>query len=191
MKSALRIVVLLALSGALAYPGTPPADITGTWSVSMTAVFPDQTTCQYSGSAEISQDGPTINGTVVQNRVSGPADICPPTMNADLSGTIDGDSVIGTLDGGQSFGMASFTGTIGPGGSSLSGTFETGFDMQPGLLSLILPAGITEPFPGVTGTFNGDRVDTAAIPALNLWGLALLTTGLLAASLLLLRRAAK
>lgn len=188
---ALRIAALLALLNPLVQAGVPSADLTGNWSISMTAVFPDQTTCQYSGSAQISQEGSRVTGTVAQNRVSGPADICPPTMNAALDGSIDGDSINGTLNGGPFFGTANFMGTIGPGGNSLSGTFQTGLGMQPGLLGLILPTGNGgEPFPGVTGTWTAARGDAANIPALDIWGLALLTAGLLAASLFLLRSAA-
>lgn len=180
MTSTLRIAMVLIFAGLLVYAGI--VSLTGDWTITMVGVFPDQSTCQYSGLAHISEDNGQLSGHVEQHRIAGSAASCPATMNADLEGTLDGDSIEGVLDGGQVFGLATFQGTIGA--SGLSGTFQTPFAEGDASVS---GRGQALPFPGVSGTWSAEASFALEVPALNGLGLALLAAALLGASFVLLR----
>ncbi len=163
----LFLVLLTASLVALA-PQVSAQDLSGAWNMDTTAELPEEASpCIYSGDCQMQQDGSSLSGTVVLGLVSGPAD-CPPEMTATIEGTVEGDSVFGTLLGGQ-LGTASFQGSRT---NSFTGTFLTS------------PEG---PFAGGDGTWLAVRPSVLEIPTASATGLILLVLMLLAGGTWLLR----
>ena len=104
-------------------------------------------------------------------------------MAATLSGNVVGNQVqMGAVMGNASFGQASFTGTVVPGGAgtpggpasgnTISGTFTT----------------TSGPFTGTGGTWSAAQVAAVAVPSLGEWGLLALSLLLLATAIATMRR---
>lgn len=164
------ILFLLVLAPTLvAFPPQVSAqDLSGSWNMDTTAELPEETSpCIYSGDCQMQQDGSSLTGTVVLGLVSGPAD-CPPEMTATIDGTVEGDSVFGTLLGGP-LGTADFQGSRS---NSFSGTFVAS------------PVG---PFAGGDGSWLAVRPSVLEIPTAGATGLILLVLMLLAGGTWLLR----
>jgi hypothetical protein len=159
---------LLAACLLAAAPALHAQVLSGTWTMDTTVDLPqDGGTCVYAGDCRMHRDGDDLSGTVDLTLVSGPAE-CPKEMTAALDGIVEGDSVAGTLSGGE-LGMADFDGDEG---NSLSGAFTA-------------TAG---PFAGSSGTWSAQRQSVLAIPTLAGVGLAVLALALLAGGGWMLRR---
>lgn len=135
------IFILLTATLVALPPQVSAQDLGGSWVLDVTAEIPEETSpCIYSGDSEIQQDGSSLTGTIVLALVSGPA-ACPPEVTGTIDGTVEGDSVFGTWDGGQ-LGTADFQGTASNG--SLAGTFQAN------------PEG---PFAGTDGSWQAVRAN--------------------------------
>lgn len=171
MKPDLRPILFLLLLAPTLVALAPQAsaqDLSGAWNMDTTAELPEEDSpCIYSGDCQMQQNGSSLSGTVVLGLVSGPAD-CPPEMTATLDGLVEGDSVFGTLNGGQ-LGTASFQGSRT---NSFSGTFQAS------------PEG---PFAGGDGSWLAVRPSVLEIPTVSEIGLILLVLMLLAGGTWLLR----
>lgn len=187
------VLILALVAGA---PGTvaqaQQPDLTGTWNMDAEVNLPvdqpalqgeaaskgvvQEPDCIYQGRAQITDDGGQLSGQVDLVLVEG-LEGCPMEMMATLSGgTQTGEAVgsvlvSGTLDGGEAFGMASFTGSIStnPGGS--------------GTLSVS-----SGPFAGGSGGWMVQlQQSVLEIPTVSAVGLLLLTVLILSAGTLVLR----
>lgn len=171
MKADFRPILFLFLFGSTLVALAPQAsaqDLSGSWNMETTADLPEEPSpCIYAGDCQMQQDGSSLSGTVILGLETGPAD-CPPEMTATLEGSVDGDSVFGTLNGGQ-LGTASFQGSRT---NSFSGTFQNS------------PEG---PFSGGDGSWLAVRPSVLEIPTAGATGLILLVLMLLAGGTWLLR----
>lgn len=171
MKSDFRpilFLLLLATTLVALAPQVSAQDLSGAWNMETTAGLPEEATpCIYSGDCQMQQSGSSLSGTVVLGLVSGPAD-CPTEMTATIEGTVEGDSVFGTLLGGQ-LGTADFQGSRT---NSFSGTFQASPD---------------GPFAGGDGSWLAVRPSVLEIPTASATGLILLVLMLLAGGTWLLR----
>lgn len=151
-----NLILILVAAGLVAMASPLAAqDLSGSWDMETTAQLPEEASpCVYSGDCQMQQDGSSLIGTVVLGLVSGPAD-CPGEMTADIDGIVDGDSVFGTLNGGQ-LGTADFNG-------SRSNSFEGTFLTSEG------------PFAGGTGTWLAVRPSVSVLEIPTLSSLALIT----------------
>ncbi len=193
MRMMKRLLFILALAATLVSTGvsqnqTPSPDLAGVWELSMRAFLPNQATCDFEGSAQVTQMDGMVRGTATQRLTLGSPQSCPPTMTADLMGTLVGSRLTGTLDGGVQFGTASFEGTVGPSGMSLTGTFSTSPNGESTAIAKIAPAG--PPFPGINGNWQGQVQAAREIPVLSGPAIAALVALLLLASFGLLQRSA-
>ncbi len=197
----LRLMVgfyLLAISSGsvVSQDQTPAVDLSGNWTLSMTAILPNQASCDFEGSAQVIQNNGTLAGEALQNRVSGSPNSCPASMAASLMGTLSGNKLQGSLDGGDQFGTAAFSGDVGSDGMSLTGTFATESlangttQTSPAATTAASPTG-PAPFAGITGNWQA-QVGAAAmeIPVLSGLGMAALVALVLLSSLVVLRRSA-
>lgn len=193
MKTLSAFVVLLAVPLLTPPPLAAQASLTGTWTLQASAFLPDiKTPCQYQGTLELSPtDGGWI-GPATLSFVSGPEG-CPAELTAQCTANLDGGTVTGTLDGGDAFGMATFTGTLT--GAAITGTLGDGApqaDKKAPVTPKASPGGTfntdSGPFMGVGGTWLAARLSVLAIPTLTESGLILLTLLLLASASLLLMR---
>lgn len=183
MKTTIRPKVALALI-CLAFALAPIVAQTlwGDWFIVMTAAFPDQAICKYSGRAQIDQNGNQLMGKVMQYLASGPSDRCPEAMNAELEGTVDGMDVTGRLNGGQLFGFASFEGTFAM--TDAAGTFATEGESAP---TQSLAGLVVGPFPGVQGQWEARLEAPIDVPVLGSLGMVLLAGFFLLSGLFLAR----
>lgn len=179
------VLALLLLSGGAASGQVP--DLVGGWDLEMQVLLGgEELACVYGGSCQItSQDGAQFVGTADLELTSGPAS-CPPMMSASISGEWTQNGLVGTLDGGEAFGMAFFNGNLGQvpattvvakaaPGTTYSGPFN-------------VPDG--EPFQGESGTWSAVARGVAVlqIPSLGPAGLtALILLLLVGGSWLLVR----
>lgn len=166
-----NLILILVAAGLVAVASPLVAqDLSGSWNMETTAELPEETSpCIYSGDCQMQQDGSSLTGTVVLGLVSGPAS-CPAEMMATIDGLVEGDSVFGTLNGGQ-LGTASFQGSRT---NSFAGTFLTSSD---------------GPFAGGDGSWLAVRPSASVleIPTLSSLGLIALVLVLLAGGAWILR----
>ena len=169
--NAVLILVVLSLfttSFALAQP----PNLSGRWNLSASGMLvTGGMPCTFQGHGDMMQDGNQLSGQAELMLVSGPAE-CPAEMSANLAGMLDGPSFVGTLDGGQMFGMLNFSGMLGQDGRSLEGNYSV----------------TSGPFMGTTGAWNSALVDGFLIPVLDVAGILLLTVLLAYTGSKLLRR---
>jgi hypothetical protein len=190
-KSAQALIagVALLLSRSLAAAVVPPVDLTGTWSIQMQVTGAGGQTgvgCAFQGSAEVSQTGSNFTGDISANQTAGPV-TCPSAMAATLSGQVVGSTVnMGAVMGSRAFGVASFVGTISGLATRSSGAARPA--ASPTVAGTF--AVTSGPFSGLTGTWSAARAAIAAVPALDLRGLAVLGTLLLIAAFALLKNRA-
>ena len=179
--TAASIAVSILLLGPAA-AGAQGLDLTGSWTMQMTAVR-SQTgaaaapSCTFQGTANVAQTGSQLSGDVAVDLTAGSN--CPPTMSATLSGQVTGSQIdMGLVMGGGALGEASFTGTQtsarpGAAATTVGGSFTV----------------TSGPFSSTGGTWTGTRqAPIATVPALGARGLAVLALLLLATATLLLRR---
>lgn len=178
-------LLLLAASPLL---GQVP-DLRGTWDLEMEVFLTGQDfPCQYTGSANITvQDGTAFQGMADLQLTNGP-EVCPGMMSASLSGEWVNGQLQGTLDGGEAYGMASFSGSLGQQGPTQTAVAKAA---APGT-TYVGPFTVTSgPFAGASG---GGWMSVArgfavlAIPGLGPAGLtALILLLLVGGSWLLIR----
>ena len=197
MGSIARIAVLVTVCALAAVPlAAQPTDFSGTWKLQTNAFLPEEKTpCVYEGTVQFAQTGESAwSGPATLTLTSGPA-ACPAEMMADCVGNLDGDTLFGTLDGGMTFGMASFTGTeVGVG--MIKGTLGPAPDGVRSKATLAPKASWnggfstdSGPFAGASGTFIAARQSVLEIPTLTETGLLVMAVLLLAtATYLLMRR---
>lgn len=169
-RTALPHLILILIAVGLVAVASPLAaqDLSGSWTMETDAdLSEEEEPCVYSGDCQMQQDGSSLSGTVDLGLVSGP-ESCPPEMTATLEGTVEGDSVFGTLLGGP-LGTASFQGSRS---NSFTGTF------------LASPEG---PFAGGEGSWLALRPSVLEIPTLSSLGLTALVLMLLAGGASILR----
>ncbi len=176
MTNRWMLTLPLFLCGALVAT-TARGSLEGTWTLEVTSNLPkSEQTCTFWGTAALT---PAIDG---EHDLSGPAELAlvtgPQGCPASLSGTCgvdvtiseEGVTVSGEIDGGEAFGLATFSGLV-VGDPTGTGTMQ-------------VTAG---PFAGAGGTWTAGLAGVA-IPALGAAGLAALMLALAAGGLLLLRR---
>lgn len=150
--------------------------------------FSARQSCEYQGRATVSQTGNSFTGTAsltLKNIPAGDSISCPAEMSAQMTGTVDGMSISGQLDGGALFGMASFTGQVG--GSQSAQVMRMKIDAQGAAPGAAGRTSVTQgPYTSNTASWSAARV-IDPIPTLGEWGLLLLTGLLMLAGLLFLR----
>lgn len=183
MRRAYSVPLFVLVATLVAVPTVAqvagPPNLAGTWVISASGQLPNENVpCEFEGTGNVTQDGGQVGGPVTLTLVSGP-EACPAEMMADLTGTIEGSSFFGLLDGGDLFGLAQFDGTIGNDGQSLMGTFS--------VIPRETPA-LEMQFEGTTGTWTSRFATVLQIPTLSAAALALLALILIVASLYVMRR---
>jgi len=161
-------------------------DVSGSWSIQMRIVSNAHsaavvTGCDFQGTANVVQNGSQFTGDASVDLTAGGI-TCPPSMSANLSGDVTGNTVsMGMAMGGGAFGTGTFTGTVLTAAARGAGTNMGG--------SFTVTGG---PFAGTGGTWSAtQQAPVAAVPALGTKGLAALALLLLATALwFLLRRSA-
>ena len=163
-------------------------DVTGSWSIQMQTISQPPApaksvvnSCTFQGTANVVQTGSQFTGDASVDLTSGGI-TCPPSMSANLSGDVTGNTVtMGMAMGGGAFGTGTFTGTVLTAAARGAGTNMGG--------SFAVTGG---PFSGTGGTWSAtQQAPIAAVPALGAKGLAALALLLLATALwFLLRRSA-
>ncbi len=133
----------------------PNISVAGDWQIEATFEVPDVGTCDYSGTAQVTQDGTAFSG-VAQLFLNDGGEICPAEMSADLTGTVVGDSLeMGVLMGGE-LGTATFTASLLKAAGPLQGTTMVNTGLFTGATSLWVatpaPAVLTIPVLGPWGT---------------------------------------
>ncbi len=178
-------------------------DLSGQWTLQTTASFSpaagastsgvNTANCTFEGTATVSQDGGSIMGPVSLTLTSGSPE-CPKDMQANLSGDLQGTQFGGTLDGGDMFGTADFTGSLNSDRMTLSG--ELKFSQAPaGPVGQQAGGGFNVraggPFAGGMGNWMAQMMagGPAPIPTLGDLGVALLAAALLLSGVLFMRRA--
>ncbi|MFK7831624.1 MAG: IPTL-CTERM sorting domain-containing protein [Congregibacter sp.] len=141
------VFIVTAFSSAASFS----QDVTGSYRLEVIDTGP--TACVWRGTTELVQSGGnpgTLGGSVNANQISGDSG-CFSSFSGTITGTVNGSAI--TLGGASgALGSVSFVGTIA--GASISGTW-TG----PG---------------GLEGTYSMTATATA-VPALPIWGLAILS----------------
>ena len=167
------LLMLPALLFGLSAAGLiPNITVSGPWTLQATIDIPEIAVCEYSGTAQITQEGSSFSGTAELSLDSG-GETCPAELSADISGTVAGESIeMGVLMGGG-LGTATFTGSLLKASGPLQGT-------------AMVDSG---PFDGATSTWAATPAAAVmAIPVLGPWGTAALVGLLFLAGLFLLLR---
>jgi hypothetical protein len=162
-RLALTLTCLLLLAPALG----AQQDLSGLWDMETNASLPgdEGPPCVFEGTCQMSQEGSSLQGTVVLTLISGPQS-CPPEMTAGVGGLVEGNHVAGTVSG--QLGEVDFSG-------DRTNPFLGEFEATAG------------PFAGSTGSWIAGRSELAAIPSAGAVGLALLVALLMGAGIWLLR----
>jgi len=184
IKSILVVVFVSSmLAGGNLWAQAQTPDVSGAWTLEVTGLLPDQNVaCTFQGTAQVVQNGDTISGTAQLTLVSGPEG-CPAEMLAEISGSWDGETLFGTLEGGD-LGTASFTGSVGAPKAAGVATRASVPAVQ-GTYDVTLGG-----FQGTMGTWAAAIMVGAqiSIPTLGAWALLLLATLLLGTGVWVLRR---
>jgi len=196
MKHVARVAVLGIALLAICLPlAAQTPDFTGTWTLQTNGYLPDENIpCVYEGTVQFSQTGPSEwVGPATLTLVSGPP-ACPAEMMATCTGGLDGGTFGGTLDGGDMYGFASFSGTEVTAGK-IKGTLGDAPDGAHSKATLAAKAGwqggfttSTGPFSGTSGTFVAMRQSVLEIPTLTETGLLLMAILLMASAVYFLVR---
>jgi len=150
----------------------PNISVAGDWQIEATFEVPDVGTCDYSGTAQVTQDGTVFSG-VAHLFLNDGGEICPVEMSADLTGTVVGESLeMGVLMGGE-LGTATFTASLLKAAGPLQGAAMV----------------TTGQFAGATSMWMASPAAAVlAIPVLGPWGTAMLVGLLFLGGLLVLMR---
>lgn len=179
----------LALPIAVAEGQAAIPDVSGAWTLDLSASLPDdEVPCVFTGSAVITQSGDQVTGPADLTLASGPA-ACPGEMTGTLTGTV----FLGQL--GEPTVNGVIEGALGE--AAVEGTFTTAMVAAAGLLAAALPmqeptsgggsmSVTTGPFAGTGGTWSAAAA--APVPTLAPLALTALVLLLLAAGFFVLRR---
>lgn len=191
-RTSLLLAILACAFTTLLSAAEEVISFAGNWSIHMSVNTEAAAPCVFEGTAQINQKGSVLTGEVDVKRVSGPIESCPAAMNATLTGTAEGSSVEGTLDGGQAFGSASFIGTLSETaqGASLQIKADNVEVAGSANSSSVLGSSMAlqGPYSGLSLSFMATQVQMVDIPTFSEFGIVALTALLLSATLLLLRR---